>query len=92
MIMKKLLFLVAIFACYHLCFYYLKKELSCEGYKDNNKPPLANAGAHQTITLPKDSVMIDGCASTDPNSTITSYKWAKIAGPVSSGNTSSNSS
>jgi hypothetical protein len=28
--------------------------------------------------------MLDGSASTDPDGTITSYKWVKIAGPVSS--------
>jgi len=61
-----------------------KKELSCENCKDNNKPPIADAGADQTITLPKDSVMLDGSASTDPDGTITSNKWTKIAGPVSS--------
>ncbi len=59
-----------------------KKELSCESCKDNNKPPFANAGADQTIILPKDSVMPDASASTDPDGTITSYKWEKIAGPV----------
>jgi len=46
--------------------------------------PVANAGTDQTITLPKDSVLLDGSASTDPDGTITSYKWTKISGPVSS--------
>ncbi len=36
------------------------------------------------MILPKDSVMLDGTASTNPDGTITSYKWARIAGPVSS--------
>jgi len=61
-----------------------KKELSCEGCIDGNKPPIANAGRDTTIVLPVDSVMLDGSASTDPDGTITSYKWIKIAGPVSS--------
>jgi hypothetical protein len=60
-----------------------KKEISCESCKDNNKPPIANAGADQTITPPKDSAILDGSASTDPDGTITSYKWTKIAGPSS---------
>jgi hypothetical protein len=61
-----------------------KKEVSCEGCVGNNKPPVANAGADQKTILPKDSVMLDGSASADQDGTITSYKWAKIAGPVSS--------
>jgi len=59
-----------------------KKELSCEGCKDGNKPPIANAGADQTITLPIDSVMLDGSASTDLDNNITSYAWTKISGPI----------
>ncbi len=35
--------------------------------------------------------MLDGSASTDPDGTITSYKWAKIAGPVSAKIINSNS-
>lgn len=69
-----------------------KKDVSCEGCAGNNKPPIANAGADQTITLPKDSVMLDGSASTDPDGTLTSYKWAKISGPVSSTIINANSS
>jgi|GEM_PF-363050 len=51
---------------------------------DINKPPIANAGADQIIVLPKDSAMLDGTASTDPDGTIVKYKWAKISGPFSS--------
>ena len=43
-----------------------------------NRPPVANAGPDQTIILPVNSVTLDGSASTDPDGTITSYKWAKI--------------
>jgi N-acetylneuraminic acid mutarotase len=50
----------------------------------SNKPPVANAGPDQTTVLPKDSALLDGSASTDPDGTLTSYKWAKISGPVSS--------
>ncbi len=59
-----------------------KKELSCENCKDNNKPPIANAGTDQTITVPRDSVLLDGSASTDPDGNIISYKWAQVAGPA----------
>jgi len=92
MIMKRLLFFLLPFSLVIIfVFTTCKKELSCEDCKDGNKPPIANAGRDTIIVLPKDSVMLDGSASTDPNGTITSYKWAKIAGPVSSGNINSNS-
>ncbi|MDQ6608980.1 MAG: PKD domain-containing protein [Bacteroidota bacterium] len=61
-----------------------KREMSCEGCAGNNKPPVANAGIDQTITLQKDSVLLDGSASSDPDGTITKYRWTKISGPVSS--------
>jgi hypothetical protein len=60
-----------------------KKELSCENCKEVNQPPIANAGRDTTIALPKDSAVLDGSASTDPDGTITSYKWSKISGLVS---------
>lgn len=58
------------------------KELSCYNCKEN-KPPIANAGADQKTTLPQDSVLLDGSASTDPDGTIASFKWIKISGPAS---------
>jgi hypothetical protein len=80
-----LLFVIVIFiSC--------KKELSCENCRGINQPPIANAGADQTITLPKDSVLLNGSASTDPDGTIVSYKWAKVSGPVSSNITRPDSS
>jgi Secretion system C-terminal sorting domain/PKD domain len=48
-----------------------------------NVPPTANAGVDQTITLPTNNTTIDGSASFDPDGTITTYAWVKIAGPVS---------
>ena len=48
-----------------------------------NHPPIANAGADQTITLPTNTVNLDGSASTDPENNITSYAWTKISGPSS---------
>jgi hypothetical protein len=64
------------------------KEYSCEGcipaYNNNtNKPPLAIAGPDQVLTLPVDSAMLDGRASSDPDGTISSFQWTKIAGPSS---------
>ncbi len=61
-----------------------KKETSCEGCATkNNKPPTAIAGPDQVITLPTDSVSLDGSASSDPDGTISGYLWTKISGPVS---------
>ncbi len=46
-------------------------------------PPVANAGSSQTITLPTNSVTLNGSASTAPSGSITSYQWTKISGPAS---------
>jgi hypothetical protein len=48
-----------------------------------NHPPVANAGADQTITLPTSTVNLDGSGSTDPDNNITGYVWTKISGPSS---------
>lgn len=48
-----------------------------------NQPPIANAGPDQTITLPTNSVNLDGSGSADPDNNIISYAWTKIAGPSS---------
>ena len=53
--------------------------------KDQNivaeSAPVANAGPDQAITLPVDSVFLDGSQSEDVNGNISTYKWEKIAGP-----------
>jgi N-acetylneuraminic acid mutarotase len=49
----------------------------------NNRRPIANAGADQTIVLPTNSVLLDGHGSTDPDNNITSYAWTEISGPSS---------
>ena len=56
-----------------------------------NQPPIANAGANQTITLPVNSITVDGSASQDADGTIASYNWSKVSGP-SQGNIVSPSS
>ena len=60
-----------------------KREISCEGCADKNKPPIAFAGPDKVITLPTDSVLLDGSASNDPDGMISSYLWTKISGPAS---------
>ncbi|HYF33159.1 MAG TPA: PKD domain-containing protein [Chitinophagaceae bacterium] len=47
-----------------------------------NMPPAANAGSDQSIQLPANSVTLSGSASSDPDGTISSYAWSKIAGPA----------
>jgi hypothetical protein len=59
-----------------------KKETSCEGCKENNKPPTAIAGLDQVITLPTDSISLDGRSSSDPDGTISVWLWTIISGPA----------
>ena len=67
-----------------LLFNACKKEYSCEGCLTFGEPPIADAGPDQRITLPKDSALLDGSASADPDGSIVEYKWSKVAGPPSS--------
>ncbi|WP_375579330.1 tandem-95 repeat protein [Marivirga tractuosa] len=45
-----------------------------------NTPPIANAGPNKTITLPQDSVEING-SGVDEDGTVEGYQWAQINGP-----------
>src|SRR4051812_20891729 len=65
-----------------LIFYSCKKEYSYEGGK-NNKSPLAVAGPDTVITLPTDSVLLNGSKSSDPDGKISVWQWAKFSGPDS---------
>lgn len=51
---------------------------------ETNKPPVARAGSDQIITLPKDSTVLDGSASSDADGSIVAFEWTKISGPPSS--------
>jgi hypothetical protein len=46
-----------------------------------NASPVANAGGNQTITLPANSVVMSGTASTDADGTIAGYTWSQVSGP-----------
>ncbi|WP_143306711.1 PKD domain-containing protein [Chitinophaga vietnamensis] len=46
-----------------------------------NIPPQANAGPDIVITLPVNSVTLDGSASMDPDGSIASYSWSMLNGP-----------
>ncbi|HTI09459.1 MAG TPA: hypothetical protein VL832_12910 [Puia sp.] len=55
----------------------------CNEYKiPENKSPLADAGAARQITLPANSVTLDGSASRDSDGKIVYYKWSKTSGPA----------
>ncbi len=60
-----------------------KKEISCEGCRETNKPPIAISGPDQGITLPTDSASLDGTSSSDPDGKISEWLWTKISGPAS---------
>lgn len=47
-----------------------------------NQPPVANAGADQTVPT-SSTVVLDGSASHDPDGYIASYLWEKVSGPSS---------
>ena len=47
-----------------------------------NQPPIAKAGADQTIKLPLNEVKLDGSTSIDPDGSITKYQWLKVSGPT----------
>ena len=48
-----------------------------------NLPPIANAGADQTITLPASTVTVNGSASKDQDNggLISAYAWSQSSGP-----------
>ena len=60
-----------------------KLDTPIEQPYSGNKVPIANAGADLTTFLPKDSVVLDGTASVDPDGTITYFHWSKTSGPAS---------
>src|SRR5678809_1408790 len=65
-----------------------QKEKSCENCREDNKPPnkppISIAGPDQVISLPTDSVLLDGSLSNDPDGRISKWYWRKISGPDSS--------
>jgi ribosomal protein L14 len=51
------------------------------GSSPQNVAPTANAGSDKNITLPTDSVTLDGGASSDSDGNIASYEWTQISKP-----------
>ena len=69
--------LIMVAVAFHSC----RKEKSCEGCLNGNRPPNALAGLDQVITLPLDSILLDGSASNDEDGKIKAWNWKKISGP-----------
>ncbi|MEO5499905.1 MAG: hypothetical protein ABIR31_00560, partial [Ginsengibacter sp.] len=61
-----------------------------KGGLPTNLSPTVNAGADQTITLPTNSVSLNGIAS-DADGSIATYSWTKLSGPSGSNFSASNS-
>ncbi|MCF6407541.1 PKD domain-containing protein [Chitinophaga filiformis] len=55
-----------------------------------NKAPVANAGPDQTITLPNNTVELNGSGSRDADGRIAKYAWRKLSGPSGGTFTQSN--
>ncbi|HEX2607689.1 MAG TPA: hypothetical protein VHK91_09935 [Flavisolibacter sp.] len=57
-----------------------KKDKNKDPEPPANQLPVARAGSDQTIELPKDSVVLDGSASNDPDGRIIEYTWRQVSG------------
>ncbi|MBS1565078.1 MAG: hypothetical protein JST39_11855, partial [Bacteroidetes bacterium] len=57
-----------------------------------NKKPVANAGPDTTITLPVNSLVLNGSASSDSDGHIVKYAWTKVSGPANATFTRTDSS
>jgi len=85
--MKKIVLLFTFFVAVAIIFLSCKKP-ACENCDNNpviggvNKFPIAIAGPDKIITLPTDSVSLDGSASSDPDGNIISRVWSSIGGLV----------
>ncbi|GAA0894018.1 hypothetical protein GCM10009122_36980 [Fulvivirga kasyanovii] len=47
-----------------------------------NQSPVADAGSNMSITLPTNSVVLNG-SGTDPDGTVAGYAWSQVSGPSS---------
>ncbi|MGN6532008.1 MAG: PKD domain-containing protein [Ginsengibacter sp.] len=82
--MKKIFFLIMIIPMAGITFFLsCKKETSSQGFTGNNKAPVAVAGPDTVITLPTDSVLLNGSKSSDPDGKISAWQWTKLSGPAS---------
>jgi Tol biopolymer transport system component len=72
---------LALFFIFIMLSFSCKKDLSCEGCRAVKNPPVAIAGANQVVTLPTDSITLDGSASNAPDGVISKWLWTKTSGP-----------
>jgi predicted esterase len=52
------------------------------GTATTNVAPVAKAGTDANVTLPTNTVTLNGSSSTDQDGTIASYLWTKVSGPA----------
>jgi Tol biopolymer transport system component len=78
---QKFLWLITAAIIATVIFLSCRKEFSCEECLEANKPPVAIAGPDQVITLPTNSILLNGSASNDPDGIIHKWRWEKIEGP-----------
>jgi hypothetical protein len=76
---KKFVFQSSIILVVIVLFFSCKKERTCQGCA-SNQPPIAAAGPDTVITLPANSLLLDGSGSVDRDGKISEWKWAKIFG------------
>lgn len=79
LLQKGTLFWLLTFTFFASC----QKELTCvDCYSANstriNRPPIANAGTDQTVSITTHQFNLDGSLSTDPDNNITGYTWTSV--------------
>ncbi|RYG05822.1 MAG: T9SS type A sorting domain-containing protein [Chitinophagaceae bacterium] len=52
------------------------------GGTSTNRPPVVSGGGNKTLTLPSNSVVLDGSGSYDPENGSLTYTWTKTGGPT----------
>ena len=79
-LLKKILWVILAFSL--VC---CEKEQMATGnipwHFNKSKPPVARAGNDTAIVFPKDYIVLDGSASSDPEGSLLAYSWSKVRGP-----------
>ncbi len=56
-------------------------KITVDPGKPENQDPIADAGPNKTITLPNNTIILDGSDSDDGDGDIEKYEWTKLSGP-----------